>query len=183
MSESIIEPLLWDQENNRRMAARYRLSFDFDGYSIIPHDGWKSEAREATDEERELWQALVGDPRGSPATGNEIRAVLQGLSGPFTVNPRDLAVLCQMGGFRPTTERGDLLYGHLGDIQSITGQWCPVYVSRRIPVGFYYPGWESEMQYIPPDGPERVLAPELPDVVRDKIRLGIRPFIIDAGGL
>lgn len=161
-----IEPFNRDEDQLRRVAARHGLCFHINQFSYLTeHRGWKSETRQATDEEVQMWVTIFpGMPIWRPghedipavpvldATEGELAYNLLG-DGPFTLNVADFAVLRHMEGFAPCNDRESLQRGLIGHYQG-----PPIYVSRAIPKGYFYQG--AIEAWRPPEG-ERVLEPEM----------------------
>jgi hypothetical protein len=165
-----------------RVAHRHGLCFYVDGYSLC-HTCGEEESREATDEEITLWQKVCPelspwDPRKDipdlPATWDEVRASWTLRAGPFTVNSQDLAVILKHGSgrFEPETGRDSLFNGFFGCFDN-----KPVYVSRSIPVGFYYEGPRiPEIHWRPAPGGKRMAEPELSFDVESQVLENLLPF-------
>jgi hypothetical protein len=116
------------------------------------------------------------DP-GVPATLNEVLDSWTGLQGSVTVSPEDFRVVITIGfnRFDPITE-SDVLrnlawYGTFDKVLEI-------YVSRRIPVGYFYHG-PNVPDLLPiqvPEGAERVVRRQIPFHILTQVRLGLKPF-------
>jgi hypothetical protein len=174
-----VEFIGYRDRNCERMAARHSLTFHLEGMFITDHDDDR-EAREATEAEQALWARLVGDfdPETLPTTADELRSCWKYRSGPFTVNATDAEVLFHMSQpeWVPETDALRLQMGYIGYFQN-----RPVYVSRAIPVGFFYEGPRiPEIHYLPhadmePQQPDAELSQE----VERKVRRELHPFMTD----
>lgn len=183
-----VEPINRDEDQLRRVAARYGLHFHINQFGYLTeHRGWKSETRPATDSELQMWQAMVpevpywrpgdGDVPDIPvldATEGELAYNLLG-EDPFTLNAADLATLRRMEGFTPCNDRANLQRGLVGHYQA-RGPWgpAPIYVSRAIPKGYFYSGAIERWQ--PSEG-ERVLEPEMDPQLWATVTLELRSLI------
>lgn len=197
----VIEAIGYRERNLERMAARHGFTFHIDGSYLTPHAGWKSETREATEEEQSMWYQIVGDfdPEKLPATPEEVYSSFLYRDGPFTINAEDFQALRQLSrNFDPATERSQLLSGLMGwfipgdtDRPSTAEEvlaymvgdkprpaGIPVYVSRAIQVGFFYEGHEPALHARVLPGEPRQLAPELPEGLDWKIMGDLKPFTV-----
>lgn len=171
-----IEFIGYRDKNCERMAARHHLTFHCDGYFITEHDDDR-EAREATEPELAMWQALTGDfdPENLPTTAAELRSCWEFRNGPFTVSPKDAEVLFHMARpeWTPETDATQLKMGCLG--------WHdrrPVYVSRAIPVGYFYEGQRiPEIHYLPHADMQATPDAELSTKIECKVGMALEPFM------
>ena len=132
-----IDPFGIREKNLERIALRHGLTFYIDSRYIVKTNGWEGEIREATDEEIQMWGMIcVEDPEHLLATVEEVRTSWSDRKGPFTINARDYHSLKGCGrDFITETQPGDLIQGLIG---AYIGK--KVYVSKAIPIGFFYEG-------------------------------------------
>lgn len=162
------------------MAARHHLHFHIDQFGYLTeHAGWKSETREATDAELQMWLALCPEfPPGKwppyevpalDATQKELADCLVG-SGPYTLNAQDAILLRTAPGFRPCLVRELLQEGILGYFEGAT-----IHVSRAIPKGYYYQGVVEQQQETSEDG--RITSLDLDPLLEGTIQMNLRPLM------
>jgi hypothetical protein len=126
------------EKNLRRIGSRHHLHFyvDVKCNCLVPHNNAEEVRREATDAEVCMWEELCPeDPSQLPATSAEVENSLARRKGPFTVNPIDFIHIRLSPWFNPEEDpekRQEGLYG------SLSGE--DIYVSRMIPIGFFYQG-------------------------------------------
>jgi len=157
----------WDSHTVRakRIAARCHLAFHIEmspnphvriGW-LTEHAGWKSETREATEPELDMWQAM------ETAAGDLTRATLQELQNTLSyregicyLNAIDLVTLRHDPEFTPELRREELQDGHVGNYNKLR-----VYLSREIPPGWAYLPDERDEQlhWKPPSGEKQVRPP------------------------
>lgn len=132
-----VDPFGRREKNLERIALRHGLTFYIDGRYIVRTNGWEGEVREATDEEVQMWSLVCQeDPEHLLATVEEVRASWVERKGPFTINARDYHSLKGCGrDFTPETRHEYLIQGLIGEYIS-----KKVYVSKAIPIGFFYEG-------------------------------------------
>jgi hypothetical protein len=132
-----VDPIGRREKNLERVALRHGLTFYLDGHYIVKTNGWEGELREATDEEIQMWSILCPeDPDHLVASVEEVRACWNERNGPFTINARDYHSLKGCGrDFEPENRKEYLVQGLIG---TYTGK--TVYVSKAIPIGFFYEG-------------------------------------------
>lgn len=126
------------ESNLRRIGSRHRLHFhiDVECRTLVPHNNAEDEKREATDEEIRMWEELCPeDPSYLPATIAEVERSLADRKGPFTVNPVDFVQVRLSPGFTLEENSGQRQEGLYGVLKGEA-----VYVSRLIPLGFFYQG-------------------------------------------
>jgi hypothetical protein len=113
------------------------------------------------------------DP-GKPATYQEILDSFTGLEGAVTINPIDFAEMRKLGYDRldPITRREQLLMGFFATFDEILN----VYVSRNIPVGYFYHGPTVAELHEPKNLGIRVVQDKIPFHILMQIRLGLKPF-------
>lgn len=204
-----IEYIGYREENLRRVARRLGLHFHIDcwlygtnkllGHGMLTeHAGHKSETREATDAELQMWLRMIPDgfnPEELPATPKEVEDSFRYRKGPFTINATDFQAFRGLrDNFDPCVERVKMLTGLFGWFSmskpkdplfqiAYRGEddpdARPVYVSRQIPVGFFYEGHHPELHYIPVPGAPRQLAPEIPAELIAKVGMSLEPFQVD----
>jgi radical SAM superfamily enzyme YgiQ (UPF0313 family) len=169
------------RKNLERLAARYRLYFHVDTQTqtLVPHTGDSEDEREATDEELLMWERICTENLESfVANPEEVVASWRYLHGPFTVNAEDLAVIRGLPSFSPCTTKEELMKGQLGFYTKGSGFSTPIYVSRAIPVGFFYLGPRVPEIHWTPSGTERELEPSLPLEVNYFLIERIKPFTV-----
>lgn len=156
-----VDPIGRREKCLERIALRHGLTFYLDGRYLIRTGKW-NEIREATDEEIQLWSKLCPeDPDHLLASVEEIRVSWCNRRGPFTINPRDYHGLKGCGSeFAPETRKESLLQGLIG-----TYSGRSIYVSKAIPIGFFYDGERiPELHWYPVRGtfdPEPDLSAEI----------------------
>lgn len=113
---------------------------------------------------------------GLPATLEEIVDSWTGLGGSVTVSAIDLGEVRRLNPtrFSPVVDRESLMSGWFGSFD----KFLDIYVSRSIPVGYFYHGPRVPDLYpIPiPEGAERVIKRKMPFDVLMQIRSGLKPF-------
>lgn len=171
-----IEFIGYRETNCERMAARHHLTFHCDGYFITEHDDDR-EAREATEPELAMWQALTGDfdPENLPATAAELRSSWAWQTGPFTISPKDAEVLFRMDAseWKPETDALQCQMGCLGWYKN-----KPVYVSRAIPTGYFYEGPRiPEIHFLPHADMQPRPDAEVPPEIEAKVGMALKPFM------
>jgi hypothetical protein len=125
----------------------------------------------------EVIEPLIAN-RGSrlPATPEEIIDSWTGLGGSVTVSPIDFGGVMRLGPtrFYPVVDKESLMSGWYGSFDKL----LYIYVSRNIPVGYFYQGPRVPDLYpIPiPEGAERVIKRKMPFDVLMQIRSGLKPF-------
>jgi hypothetical protein len=170
----------WIQEKNcERVAARAGLSFHIYNGKLYRYSGHESGPREVTKEEQEMWDTFCPpDMDNLVSTPEEIESSFQHKVGPFTIGPKDLAVLrnCKAGFFDHNISSSDLRKGFFGKI--LNGIDSHIYVSKMIPVGFYYEGPRiEELHWVPSTIEPKELKPEISDEIKTQVFLGLKPFI------
>jgi hypothetical protein len=186
-----IEFIGYQDKNCERMAARNGLTFHCDGYFITEHDDDR-EARPATEPELAMWGLLTGDfdPENLPATPKEVLHSLQYRKGPFTLNAVDVAALRKLENFEPCLDRSELQAGIIGwlhrppcdypeDSPWFRPERACIYVSRAIPLGYYYEGPHVPEIHWRPTSEERQVEPDLDWGIECKISLNLKPFMTD----
>ena len=178
-----IEALGQDTDQLRRVANRHELHFHIDQFGYLTeHAGWKSETREATEPELQMWEILVGltkrrldDPIRETPVLDAIPAELEDVlwKGPYTLCAVDFVVLRGLEGFEPCNEREKLLRGLVGHYREAEYRDADIYVSRVIPKGYFYQGIIERFQ--PPEG-ERVVDPGLSATIEMTIGVELRGF-------
>ncbi len=138
-----IQPIRRETDQYRRIAARHHLHFHIDQFNwLTEHAGWKSESREATEPEQQMWRALCPEVppfEGWPpreietldATAEEFAHSIVG-EGPYTLSPEDAQVLRGLPEFVPCSDPEQLgrgLIGHFGK--------APIHISEAIPKGYF----------------------------------------------
>ncbi len=131
----------------RRLGFAFHITLDGE---IMEHQGWRSEYRRATDPELAMW-AKLAPPQWVPneqgylgdlvpaerAQMDEIEYALA-VPGPITMNPMDYAMLRKRG-----RDQMDFCTDVSLLRRGFQGTWkdeSPVWVSRAIPVGYYWRG-------------------------------------------
>jgi len=168
-----VDPIGRREKNLERVARRHGLTFYIDGRYIVKANGWEGDIREATEEEIQMWSLLCPeDPENLLATVDEVRASWHDRCGPFTINARDYHSLKGCGReFTPETKKEYLLQGLIG---AYIGK--DIYVSKAIPIGFFYEGERiPELHWYPPNG-YLGLEPELPAEVELQVWNTLYPF-------
>jgi hypothetical protein len=179
-----IRPFNFEEENCKRLAARYSLGFHIHGSYLTTHAGWKSETREATEAEQALWDKFCTVEEFLPATLKEVEDCLPYHEGPFTVNPVDMVPILELGYkvFRPCAQREFLEIGLFGwivnpKLEGITQvEKAPIYVSRHIPIGFYYEG-DPIPEITHWKAPKIREIKTIPDEILHKVSFALKPFI------
>ena len=157
--DNVLKYFNWRGKNLERLGRRHGLWFHVDCYEpwvggkcrqegqFVSHNCAEDEVREATDAEVAMWYRLVGtevDLDNLPATKEEMLHSLRYKTGPFTMNAVDFALLrnsYQDFGFTPCTMREVLLTGLVGWVRTDQdSRGIDLYLSRKIPVGFFYEG-------------------------------------------
>ena len=109
---------------------------------------------------------------GKPATLEEILSSLTGRSGTVTLNGMDFGVLrgTERGRFNPITTRDLLMTGWMGTFDKV----LHIYISRKIPVGYYYLGYIQELhtQFVAGIG----VQPDLDPQTIAQVQRGLEPF-------
>jgi hypothetical protein len=160
----MIEYIGYREENLRRIARRLGLCFHIDcwlygtnkllGHGMLTeHAGHKSETREATEPELQMWLQLIPDdfnPEELPANHKELEDSFQYRKGPFTISTTDFHTALQ-----PNFDLFDL-------------EDKPIYVSKHIPVGFFYEGHNPELHN---------QSEPLPDELIAKVGIALQPFV------
>lgn len=148
----VFEPYNHNDIQSERVARRLGLTFHItlDG-DTVEHRGYQSLVREATDPELAMWAKLVPPqwvPKGRccylgdavPADRAEMDEIERALvvPGPITMNPLDFAMLRKRGRDHMDfcTDESLLRRGFQGTWKSESLVW----VSRSIPVGYYWRG-------------------------------------------
>jgi hypothetical protein len=111
---------------------------------------------------------------GKPATYQEILDSFTGLEGTVTISAIDFAEIRKHGCGRvyPITMRDLLVLGFYATFDEILN----VYVSRNIPVGYFYHGPRVAELHTPISMGARVVRDKIPFDVLVQIRLGLKPF-------
>ena len=139
-----IQPNGYRERNAQRVASRLGLDFHLDGHLLTTHEGHRSETREATEAEQQLWAMSCSDAdlEELPASKREVLDSWEYSEGPFTISPKDYFTIQSLGPdkFEPSTDKKDLLHGLIGCYKGYGGTSSPVYVSRVIYPGFYRVG-------------------------------------------
>ena len=198
-----IEYIGYREENLRRMAARLGLYFHIDCYDhqgnrrdyglLTEHSGHDSEIREATEAELQSWHLMVpSDFNPEELSANEWEAqdsLVWRTS--VTVNAKDFVAIRMLRDiFEPCTQRDLLLTGLFGwVVNQNRSDWAiangvphetPVYVSRAIPVGYFYEGeHQPTIHNRPPSEGERQLQ-EIPPEVELFVKQNLHPFKRDS---
>jgi hypothetical protein len=186
----IIEPLVKRAKNLERIAARHHLSFYLSDKleekieNFIPQTYWiiprcdEDDVREATQCEIELWRALCPkDPDNLTTIFDEIVSSLNGRNHPVTISADDFSVIRRFGAgyFSPCMDREFMVNGFIGTFQ----EKIPIYLSRLIPDGFFYPAHEPKLHWRPNEASNvREIQPELPPELVYQIQLDLRPFML-----
>jgi hypothetical protein len=164
-------PFNHDDRQSERLAKRLGFSFYINLWGdLIELPVWDHAARKATAPELAMWAKLVpaewvpkeGYTGGSVpvlrATDEEVLAALVA-PGPITVNPEEAARIRAVGYgrncFFPCLDRELLDRGRFGTWNDVS----PVWVSRAIPVGYY---WHGAFETVRPTRENGVL--NVPDV-------------------
>lgn len=111
---------------------------------------------------------------GKPATYQEILDSLTGLEGTVTISAIDFAEVRKHGCGRiePITTRDQLLLGWFATFDEILS----IYVSRNIPIGYFYHGPRVAELHSPISMGARVVRAKIPFDVLMQIRSGLKPF-------
>jgi hypothetical protein len=109
-----------------------------------------------------------------PATYQEILDSLTGLEGVVTISAIDFAEIREHGCGRiwPITTRDQLMLGWFATFDEILS----IYVSRNIPIGYFYHGPRVPELHAPVSMGARVVRSKIPFDKLMQIRLGLRPF-------
>ena len=172
----VIDQIGHRERNLERIAARHGLTFYLDGRSLVHLIAdWEGSTRDATDEEVTMWSIIcTEDPDNLQATPQEVRASWVTRKGPFTINAKDYHGLkgCGAGHFVPEDGKDNLLLGMIGQFDGKS-----VYVSRAIPIGFFYEGPRiSELHWRPSEHNRYEIEPELPAEIELNIWNALYPF-------
>jgi len=181
---SVIEPIHREQDQYHRVAARHQLTFHIDKFGYITeHRGWKSETREASYYELEMWQSLCYElppvewpPSEIPtldATPEEFCSSILG-DDPFTISSFDVSVIMHMKEFTPCMNRNDLKRGLIGHFNRKLWN-TPIYVSRAIPKGYI---WCGVIECWQPKSNERELEPDISQHIKSKIDVEIHSLMV-----
>jgi hypothetical protein len=168
-----VDPIGRREKNLERIALRHGLTFYLDGHFLIKSSGWDESIREASDEEIQLWALLCPeDPDHLVASVEEVRASWNDRKGPFTINARDYHSLKGCGqDFIPEIRKEYLMQGLIGEYIERS-----VYVSKAIPIGFFYEGERiPALHWYPVQGSFDV-EPELPAEVELQVWNTLYPF-------
>ena len=111
---------------------------------------------------------------GQPATYQEVLDTFTGLRGTVTINALDFTPIREHGAgrFNPITMRDFLVLGWFATFDEI----LEIYVSRNIPVGYYYHGPRVAELHSPISMGVRVVRSKIPFDVLMQIRSGLFPF-------
>lgn len=160
-------PFNHNDRQSERVARRLGFSFHITLWGdTVEHTGWLGESRKATAPEVAMWARLV-PAEWVPKEGytgesvpalvareDEMLAALR-VPGPITMSAQDFAVLRSDGRFTPCNDRELLDRGCFGTWNDVS----PVWVSRAIPVGYY---WHGAFETVRPTRENGVL--NVPDV-------------------
>lgn len=175
-----IEVLDRDGDQLRRVANRHGLHFHIDQFGYLTtHAGHKSETREATDAELQMWRALVPGltewlPGKAPGevpvldiTPSELEDAIW--KGAYSLNVVDAAALRRFKEYTNRSEQERLQQEKLR--QGLIGHYreAIIYVSPIIPKGYYYQGIVESLTANHP-GPGLTAADEM------AISVGLRGF-------
>lgn len=140
----------------------------------------KSPAKEElpTRQERVLKSFEPIEPLGrerepdDPATLEEILSCFTGRGGTVTINAVDFCAILNSpaGRFQPITTRDLLMTGWIATLDNVLS----IYVSRRIPVGYYYWGHHPELHTRNVDG--MGIQPHLDQQAIRQVQRGLEPF-------
>lgn len=168
-----VDPFGRREKNLERIALRHGLTFYIDGRYIVRTNGWEGGVREATDEEVQMWGLIcTEDPEHLLATVEEIRASWSERKGPFTINARDYHSLKGCGkDFVPETQHEYLIQGLIGEYIGKR-----VYVSKAIPIGFFYEGPRIPALHWYPTKGTFDTEPELPAEIEMQVWNTLYPF-------
>ena len=160
-------PFNHNDVQSERIARRLGFHFHITLWGdTVEHTGWKSESRKATAPEVAMWARLVPAEwvpkegyRGESvlalvAREDEMLVALRDI-GPITMSAQDFTVLRSDGRFTPCNDRELLGRGCFGTWEGES----PVWVSRSIPVGYY---WRGVYETVRPTRENGV--PSIPDV-------------------
>jgi hypothetical protein len=173
--------------NLKRISLRHGLQCHIEVSSevsgkMVPHSGDSSDEREATQQEIQMWNLLCPEnpEEDLVTTPEEVTSSWKYRNGPFTISAKDFTAIRALGykHFDPVTIKELLLSGFLGTYEKGPGvESIPIYVSRGIPVGFYYEDPRiPELHWRPMFPGERVLEPKLPMEIECKLQEELRPF-------
>lgn len=172
-----IEPFDHELTNSFRIASRHKLPFCiFDGHIRYGYGSY--EPRLATDEEVILYKIVIGDaPIDLKSTEQEVINSFKYRKGPFTVNAADFSIMrLLVDRFTPNDKVSDLMAGFFGTYNNDAGYKCELYVSRRIPVGFFYEGEREPKLHNDFNDVSRNRSEKLDDITYHSIQSGLRPF-------
>ena len=160
-------PFNHDDRQSERLARRLGFSFYINLWGdLIELPVWDHPARKATAPEVAMWAKLVpaewvpkegytgGSVPSLVAREDEMLAALR-VPGPITMSAQDFAVLRSDGRFTPCNDRELLGRGCFGTWAGESSVW----VSRAIPVGYY---WHGAFETVRPTRENGVL--NVPDV-------------------
>lgn len=183
----VFEPYNHNDIQSERVARRLGLTFHItlDG-DTVEHRGYQSLARRATDPELAMWAKLVppewvpkergylGDPvPAERAQMDEIERALV-VPGPITMNPMDFAMLRKNG-----RDHMDFCTDECLLRRGFQGTWkdeSPVWVSRSIPVGYYWRGVYEHPKLPALVEGETLVIPDVDPGLVGTITAELRPF-------
>lgn len=151
-----IRPLNEDACFAERLAARHHLSFHITRGYLYEHRGYKSEDREATDYEQEMWDRFVLSSipeKGLDLTRQEFENCLA-VEGAYYLNTGDyryaLSNFLTNDNFTPCTERDLIKEAHyLGEYRSKYDQRVHLFFWDAVPKGYYLKQDKLEFKPLP----------------------------------
>ena len=175
-------PFNHNDRQSERIARRLGFSFHITLWGdTVEHTGCQSEPRKATYPEMVMWARLVpaewvpkegyrGESVLAPvAREDEMLKALRHI-GPITMSAQDFAVLRSVGRFTPCNDRELLGRGCFGT----WGDESPVWVSRSIPVGYYWRGVYETVRPTRENGVPNI--PDVDPVLEAEVQMGLEAF-------
>lgn len=182
-----LQPIGWENDLAFRIAARYGLDFFISNeHSLTERGEYNLEHREPTGPELTMWYRLIPDHLRTmidklflSADYMAIEAIPEELSSALKyqaiayLNAADFAVARKLPNFEHETRRDLLLLGRMGSIDETI-----IYVSRRIPQGYFY----APTQRVPelnwrPHG-DRQAQPTMDLKIESEVVLGLSPLTL-----